>query len=138
MEISDALELVWKVFLEYEAPDYTEEGINEFKRTIEDDSWVNAREFYGAFDGDKIVGVIATKDGNHIALFFVDGRYHNKGIGKALFEFIKKDSLTGNISVNSSPFAVPIYHRLGFENTDSEQITNGVRYTPMKLKLPTA
>ena len=42
MEISDALELVWKVFLEYEAPDYTEEGINEFKRTIEDDSWVSA------------------------------------------------------------------------------------------------
>lgn len=29
-EITKALELVWKVFLEYEAPDYTEEGIKEF------------------------------------------------------------------------------------------------------------
>ena len=28
-EMKKALELVWKVFLEYEAPDYTEEGIKE-------------------------------------------------------------------------------------------------------------
>ena len=33
-EMKKALELVWKVFLEYEAPDYTEEGIKEFKKTI--------------------------------------------------------------------------------------------------------
>ena len=33
-EMGKALELVWKVFLEYEAPDYTEEGIKEFKKTI--------------------------------------------------------------------------------------------------------
>ena len=26
-EMEEALELIWKVFLEYEAPDYTEEGI---------------------------------------------------------------------------------------------------------------
>lgn len=31
-EMKKALELVWKVFLEYEAPDYTEEGIKEFKK----------------------------------------------------------------------------------------------------------
>ena len=34
-EMKDALNLVWRVFLEYEAPDYTEEGINEFKKTID-------------------------------------------------------------------------------------------------------
>lgn len=32
-EMKEALELIWKVFLEYEAPDYTEEGIKEFKKT---------------------------------------------------------------------------------------------------------
>ena len=31
-EMKNALELVWKVFLEYETPDYTEEGIEEFKK----------------------------------------------------------------------------------------------------------
>lgn len=34
-EMNDALNLVWSVFLKYEAPDYNEEGINEFKKTIE-------------------------------------------------------------------------------------------------------
>lgn len=29
-EMKKALELVWKVFWEYEAPNYTEEGIKEF------------------------------------------------------------------------------------------------------------
>ena len=31
-EMKDALNLVWRVFLEYEAPDYTDEGIKEFKQ----------------------------------------------------------------------------------------------------------
>ena len=31
-EMKDALNLVWRVFLEYEAPDYTEEVIKEFKK----------------------------------------------------------------------------------------------------------
>ncbi len=29
-ELSEALSLVWQVFLQYEAPDYTKEGIEEF------------------------------------------------------------------------------------------------------------
>ena len=43
-EMKDALNLVWRVFLEYEAPDYTDEGIKEFKKSIDDVNWVNARE----------------------------------------------------------------------------------------------
>ena len=39
-EMKYALKLVWEVFLEFEAPCYTEEGINEFKRTIDDSSWI--------------------------------------------------------------------------------------------------
>ena len=132
MEISDALELVWKVFLEYEAPDYTEEGINEFKRTIEDDSWVSAREFYGAFDGDKIVGVIATKDGNHIALFFVDGDYHRRGIGRNLFNMVLELNKDGYFTVNSSPYAHEVYKHLDFFDTDTEQCISGLMFYPMR------
>lgn len=58
-KMKDALELVWKVFLEYEAPDYSEEGIKEFKKTIDDSDWIETRDFYGAFDDtNKILGVI--------------------------------------------------------------------------------
>ena len=31
-ELENAINLVWRVFLEYEAPDYTQEGIDEFKK----------------------------------------------------------------------------------------------------------
>lgn len=31
--MKSAMDLIWKTFLEYEAPDYTEEGIGEFKET---------------------------------------------------------------------------------------------------------
>ena len=87
-EMKDALNLVWRVFLEYEAPDYTDEGIKEFKKSIDDVNWVNAREFYGAFIEEKLVGVIATKDATHIALFFVDGKFQGQGIGKKLYNKI--------------------------------------------------
>lgn len=39
------------------------------------------------------------------------------------------------ITVNSSSYAVPIYHKLGFGYTDVEQLTDGIRYTPMKAFL---
>ena len=38
------------------------------------------------------------------------------------------------ITVNSSPYAVPVYHKLGFVDTDVEQISDGMRYTPMKYE----
>ena len=35
---------------------------------------------------------------------------------------------------NSSPYAVPVYHKLGFVDTDTEQLSDGMRYTPMKFE----
>lgn len=40
IEMKEALDLVWKVFLEFEEPDYTKEGIKEFKKTIDDKNWI--------------------------------------------------------------------------------------------------
>ena len=131
-EIKDALDLVWKVFLEYEAPDYTEEGIEEFKRSIDDTNWVNARKFYGAFSENKLLGIIATKDISHIALFFVDGKCHNQGIGRKLYNKVELLNNKGYFTVNSSPYAHEIYKHLGFIDTDTEQCFKGLRFYPMK------
>ncbi len=49
-----------------------------------------------------------------------------------LFETMRADDDGDVFTVNSSPYAVEIYRRLGFAPTDHEQITNGIRYTPMK------
>ena len=105
-EMKDALNLVWRVFLEYEAPDYTDEGIKEFKKSIDDVNWVNAREFYGAFQG--------------------------QGIGRKLYNKIIELNNQEFFTVNSSPYAHEIYKHLGFVDTDTEQCINGLRFYPMK------
>lgn len=133
-EMKEALALVWKVFLEYEAPDYTEEGIQEFKKAIDDEKWVNDRDFYGAFENNKIIGVIATRDLSHIALFFVDGNYHKQGIGRKLFNKVSELNNKEFFTVNSSPYAHEVYKHLGFEDTDVEQCINGLKFYPMKKK----
>ena len=136
-EMKTALDLVWRVFLEFEAPDYTKEGIEEFKKTIDDTSWVNARKFYGFFDeNNNLLGVIATKDITHIALFFVEGKYHRRGIGKSLYEKVKSLNDKKFFTVNSSPYAHEIYKHLGFYDlTDTEQCIKGLRFYPMKIEL---
>ncbi len=131
-EMPEALDLVWRVFLKFEAPDYTEEGIQEFKRTIDDSEWVNKRDFYGAFIDNKVVGVIATKDLNHIALFFVDGNYHRQGIGKQLFKLITDLNIDNFFTVNSSPYAHEVYKHLGFKDTDTLQTFHGLKFYPME------
>ena len=89
---------------------------------------------YGAFKGDKLVGVIASRsEGTHVALFFVDGIFHRQGIGTKLFQTVRKDCHSVKMTVNSSPYAVPIYHKLGFVDVDKEQVVNGLRFTPMEL-----
>ena len=132
----EALELIWKVFMEFEAPDYSQDGVDEFFKSIHDDDWLNQIRMYGAYDGDKLVGVIATrKEGTHIALFFVDGKYHRKGIGRKLFQRVLEDNKINYMTVNSSPYAVPVYEKLGFIPTDVEQVKNGLRFTPMEYRV---
>lgn len=133
-EIDAALKLVWDVFLQYEAPEYSAQGVEEFRKSIGDPKFLARLRTYGAFRDERLVGVIATRSGgSHIALFFVDGAYQRQGIGRALFERACEDNSAHTITVNSSPYAVPVYHRLGFADTDTEQVTNGLRYTPMVL-----
>ncbi len=132
-ERAKALELVWETFLQYEAPDYSKEGVQTFRNSvINNDDYLNEIVLYGAYEGDSILGVIATRNqGNHIALFFVSCKLHRQGIGKRLFHTVVDNSLSNVITVNSSPYAVEIYHHLGFVDTAPEQITDGMRYTPM-------
>jgi GNAT superfamily N-acetyltransferase len=129
---TEALKLVLDVFMQYEAPDYAAEGIDTFVNFLHDESQIDALEMLGAFDGEKIVGVIATRgNGSHISLFFVDGALHRQGIGRQLFAEVLRRSPAQTISVNSSPFAVEAYRRLGFTPTGSEQVRDGIRFTPM-------
>ena len=133
--LDKALELIWNTFLEYEAPDYSNEGIEEFRKSIYEEEWLKAREFYGAYEDDNLLGLIATKDKSHIALFFVDGKYHRRGIGRKLFEKVYEENDKDYFTVNSSPYAKEVYEHLGFESTDDMQCVNGLKFYPMTLQV---
>lgn len=141
--LQEAMELVWKVFQQFEAPEYCEEGISEFHDFIQVDSIrqkLLAKEFFlwAAYEGEQIVGVMAVRPPFHISLLFVDPQFHCRGIARSLFETVlevcKRNGYT-EITVNSSPYAVKIYRRLGFVDTDVEQTVNGIRFVPMKYSV---
>lgn len=130
-----AIDLIWTTFLEFEAPDYSEEGIQSFKDFIENRKIIRTLEFWGAYENQELKGVIATNENRrHICCFFVKARYQRQGIGRKLWEYLLKNSQNEIITVHSSPYAVPVYHKLGFVDTDTEQLSDGMRYTPMKFE----
>jgi GNAT superfamily N-acetyltransferase len=135
--------LVLRVFDRFVAPDYCEEGINEFKSYVTVEGLIKRSEedhfFLLARHSDKIVGMIDIREHRHVSLFFVDAKFQNKGIGKTLFQKAvalcrNRGSDLNKFSVNSSPYAVPIYKKMGFKKTNDEQIKNGMRFFPMALK----
>lgn len=138
-QLAEALSLVWEVFCRFEAPEYSEEGITEFKNFLNNEEEIGKLDFYGAFDkASDIVGVLAMRKPSHISLFFVKAEYHRQGIGRQLFEKMLCDYQPqgiGVFTVNSSPYAVEVYRKLGFKLTGNECITNGIRYTPMKMEI---
>lgn len=97
-DIGEAFKLVKNVFMEFDAPDYSQEGVNEFiENIIKNLEFINKFKIceqimIGAFDDDKI-------------------------------------------KLNSSPYARSFYNKIGFVDTDIEQVKNGIRYTPMELNI---
>lgn len=131
-EITDALPMVWRVFNAYEAVNYPPSGEQAFFNAIHNEGFLSQLSAYGAFDGDKLIGLIASRsEGSHIALFFVDGAYHRKGIGRMLWNTFLADSDKQNITVNSSLYAVGIYEKLGFIKTAEAQTDSGIQFVPM-------
>ena len=135
-DMDDAVRLILAVFDEFEAPDYSEEGVREFYGSIRNDDFMNSLCFIGAFKDNELAGIIATRnEGSHIALLFVEKKFQKQGIGRKLFEHVKNGCHAEKMAVNSSPYAVEIYHRFGFRDTGPEQTVNGLRFTPMELHI---
>ena len=134
-EIEAAHNLAWEVFLEFEAPDYPPEGVEEFRQTLKNEEYLANLRYYGAFVADELAGILTIREtANHICFFFVDRKYQRQGIGTKLFRYVLEDFAGQTITLNSAPYGLPFYKKLGFVETDSEQSMNGIRFTPMEYK----
>ena len=128
-EVEQGLELAWSVFLQFEAPEYGEAGTAAFRAFLRDPEQTEQLDMWGVWKAKELAGMIALM-GSHITLFFVREKYQGQGMGKALFHWVSS-AAEGALTVNSSPYAVEIYRRLGFLPTGPEQLEDGIRYTPM-------
>lgn len=133
-ELPEVLSLIWEVFSQFKAPEYSEQGVQEFRASLDDDTRNRAMFFYGAYVEKEMVGVLATRKPQHIGYFFVKAAYHRRGIGKTLFEVMRQDYANQMFTVNSSPYAVKIYQHLGFSKADTEQTVKCLRFILMKLE----
>lgn len=144
-KLRDALDLVWEVFEKYEAPDYEEMGIKTFRHFIEFGNMVekvNQGEmtFWGCYQNNYLVGVIALRTGQHISLLFVREKFHHLGVARRLVRVAENHVLSMEpavraITVNSSPYAVGFYKKLGFVPLGPERAENGIRFTSMRMAI---
>lgn len=131
--------LVARSFNEFIAPEFSEEGIQEFfkysnprdfKKRAESGYYSMVAESQG-----KLFGVIELKGNNHISMLYVDKAFHKKGVAKELLRVAleKFSSNKGDITVNSSRYAVPFYEKLGFIQFEEEKTIFGVIHIPMMV-----
>ncbi len=139
-EWEEAMGLAWKTFLEFEADDYTPEGVRSFEDFITDSRLkkmfvLGTYQMIVAFDQGKMIGMITLRNEIHISLLFVDRCYHRNGVGRALIlkmaDYVKTELGKKRLTVNASPYGVEFYHRLGFKDLGPEKQQDGIIYTPM-------
>jgi GNAT superfamily N-acetyltransferase len=142
IQLNEAINLIKKVFEEYEHFDYTKEGINNFYKEIKKESLIKKinnenLKLIGTFIEERLTGVLGYID-NRITLFYVDYDYQGLGMGKALLQYYLEDAkLSGirQIVVNSTLLVKEIFEKYGFFVTGETVKEKGMTYIPMAYNL---
>jgi GNAT superfamily N-acetyltransferase len=136
--------LLVSVFHEFVAPDFLPQGIQEFLSYISTETLLARLEHESfvlvAATNQALVGMIEMRHYSHVSLLFVDRHYQGRGIARCLLHraiALCRDQLPdlAQITVNATPYALPVYKRLGFTQREPEQVQQGVRFIPMVLAL---
>ena len=141
-EDQDVCNLANYVFNKYVAPDYEQEGVDEFFRFSNPDAMQQRTQSKGfvlvAYQDDTLVGMIEFFPPNVVAMLFVTFQHH--GIAKELLAKLitKVNEIFPDIKkliVHSSPYAEMIYQKMGFLKTGEATKDKGIIYIPMELSL---
>jgi ribosomal protein S18 acetylase RimI-like enzyme len=140
-DISPALDLALRVFIEFQMPYNDPVALENFKRDcIYNDTFIEQfhsgdRFMFVALDEEKIIGLINERGNGHIPMLYVDGEYHRRGIATLLMnQMIEALMAQGikRITLNASPCGLPFYKHFGFNPTDTVQNKIGFVVTPME------
>lgn len=136
--------LVARSFNEFIAPEFSDEGIDEFFKYANPRAlhkrWRAGYHVIVAEEDGKIVGVVEVKKRRHISMLYVEKAHHRKGIAsellkRALDYIVTIAPKTKEVTVNSSKYASAFYEREGFRKTEDEKVLHGIVHIPMALAL---
>lgn len=137
----NAMDLVWRTFLKFEACDYTEEGVLDFFDFVTSDRLHQmfldgTYQMMVAVAQSTIIGVATLRNSTHLSLLFVEEQYHRQGVGRALLErmcdYLRREAGECYMSVMAAPYAVNFYKKLGFRAVEEEKTFSGIRVTPLE------
>ena len=144
-EETEVCDLALRVFEEFVAPQFSEEGVQEFRNRADPHLFLRRAQWnhfilIATTAQKEIVGMIEIRDYSHVALLFVDAEFQRKGIGgellrRALAICRRRNQNLSKVTVNSAPNAVEIYERLGFRRAGPERCEDHIRSVPMVLDL---
>ena len=141
--------LIVTLFDEFVASGYSEKAAKTFRRQTGRQSrctelregetrWV--AETLVAGTRGELVGVIGVRDFSHVHWLWVRKDWHHRGVASILLASVIADTRNQRqevmrITLNSSPYAIPFYLRMGFQISGDEIDQKGIICTPMKLDL---
>lgn len=103
--------------------------ISEFERRLSSEAFSN----FVYEENGSIAGYISIKDKQHLYHLFVDEKHQGKGIAKKLWASAISGSDVRSYTVRSSMYAVPVYKKFGFVETEASANKDGIRFQPMAL-----
>jgi len=142
-DLQQGLALVWEVFSHDLAPECTDTGIEEFWHAIDFEYLLHRMgdgtlRFWGAFDGERPVGLIALRELTHITLLFIESEYQFQGAGtallkKALLDCKDLDPAIDRVTVEALGQSRGFFETLGFRVTGDDNMEDGILKTPMEI-----
>jgi ribosomal protein S18 acetylase RimI-like enzyme len=137
-------EMVNHVFSEFVAPGYGKEGVDAFHTFTSPERLLQMLEterYFGicCWQDSSLAGFVLVRDYNHISLLFVAKQYQLQGVAVELCRLAhmrctEKNPFLAEITVNSSPYAVEIYKRIGYGVAGPEQTEDGITFIPMNIR----
>ena len=141
-EIPEAYSLVREVYNELVSSENTKQGNDVFYDFIKfEEAKKRLSEISFAIIAkidSRICGIIEIKNYNHVCLLFVKKEMMRQGLAKTMFKLAIDKCIQKNsdyIDVNSSLYAIPIYEKLGFSQTEDKKLVNGIQFIPMLYKI---
>jgi GNAT superfamily N-acetyltransferase len=135
-------DLASRVFNEFVAPGYSDDGVQEFLRYATAEQLLQRSEaghfVLVAEEEGELVGLIEVRHCEHVAMLFVARQ--GRGVGKELVRRAvarcrQTAPALARLTVHAAPDAVAVYGRMGFTATGPERVENGIRFVPTVLEL---